>query len=85
MEKLQIIDDKSELAKLTGIDDGEESIAINITIQPGKKRGWLVSSNLGGGQELNGSEGDLLRYTVNSFAARLVDETQLGLIANGNN
>lgn len=85
MEKLQVIDDKSELAKLTGIDDGEESIAINITIQPGKKRGWLVSSNLGGGQELNGSEGDLLRYTVNSFAARLVDETQLGLIANGNN
>ena len=85
MEKLQIIDDKSELAKLTGIDDGEESIAINMTIQPGKKRGWLVSSNLGGGQELNGSEGDLLRYTVNSFAARLVDETQLGLIANGNN
>jgi hypothetical protein len=85
MEKLQIIDDKSELAKLTGIDDGEESIAINITIQPGKKRGWLVSNNLGSGQELNGSEGNLLRYTVNSFAARLVEETQLGLIANGNN
>ena len=85
MEKLQIIEDKSELSKLTGIDDGEESIAINITIQEGKKRGWLVSSNIGGGQELNGSEGDLLRYTLNTFAARLVDETQLGLIANGNN
>ena len=85
MEKLQIIEDKSELAKLTGIDDGEENIAINISIQQGKKRGWLVSNNLGGGQELNGSEGNILRYTVNSFAARLVEETQLGLIANGNN
>lgn len=85
MERLQIIEDKSELSKLTGIDDGDESIAINITIQEGKKRGWLVSSNLGGGQELNGSEGDLLRYTINTFAARLVEETQLGLIANGNN
>lgn len=85
MEKLQVIEDKSELSKLTGIDDGEENIAINITIQPGKKRGWLVSSNLGGGQELDSNEGDLLRYTVNSFAARLVDEAQLGFIANGNN
>ncbi|MDD4968735.1 MAG: outer membrane beta-barrel protein [Paludibacter sp.] len=85
MEKLQVIDDKSELSKLTGVDDGEENIAINITIQKDKKRGWLVSNNLGGGQELNGSEGNLMRYTVNSFAARLVGETQLGVVANGNN
>ena len=85
MEKLQIIEDKSELSKLTGVDDGEENITINITIQKDKKRGWLVSSNAGGGQELNGSEGNLLRYSVNSFAARLHDESQLGLVANGNN
>ncbi len=85
MEKLQVIEDKSELSKLTGIDDGEENIAINISIQPGKKKGWLMSNNLGGGKELNGNEGDILRYTVNSFAARLVEDTQLGLIANGNN
>jgi hypothetical protein len=85
MDKLQIIDDKSELSKLTGIDDGEENIAINITIQKGKKKGWLVSNNLGGGQELNGSDGNILRYSVNSFAARLVEESQLGIIANGNN
>jgi hypothetical protein len=85
MEKLQIIEDKSELSKLTGVDDGEENITINITIQKDKKRGWLVSNNLGMGQELNGSEGNLLRYSVNSFAARLMDETQLGFVANGNN
>ncbi|MGC3978053.1 MAG: outer membrane beta-barrel protein [Paludibacteraceae bacterium] len=85
MEKLQVIEDKSELSKLTGIDDGEENITINITIQPGKKRGWLVSNNLGAGKELDGSEGNLLRYTLNSFAARLIEQTQIGLIANGNN
>jgi len=85
MEKLQIIEDKSELSKLTGIDDGEELIAINITIQKGKKRGWLVSSNLGGGFEFEGSEGQLMRYSTNMFAARLVEETQLGVVANGNN
>ncbi|MEI8086516.1 MAG: outer membrane beta-barrel protein [Paludibacter sp.] len=85
MDKLQIIDDKSELSKLTGVDDGEENTTINITIQKGKKRGWLVSSNMGAGQELNGSEGNLMRYSVNTFAARLVEESQLGIVANGNN
>jgi hypothetical protein len=85
MEKLQVIEDKSELSKLTGIDDGEELIAINITIQKGKKRGWLLSSNLGGGLEFEGSEGQLMRYSTNMFAARLVEESQLGVVANGNN
>ena len=85
MEKLQIIEDKSELAKLTGVDDGEENITINITIQKDKKRGWLVSSNLGAGEELNGTEGNLMRYSVNAFAARLLDDSQLGIVANGNN
>lgn len=85
MEKLQIINDKSELTKLTGIEDGEESIAINITIQKEKKKGWLVSSNIGEGKELQGNEGDLLRHTVNCFAARLVESSQLGVLANGNN
>ena len=85
MDKLQIIDDKSELSKLTGVDDGEENTTINITIQKGKKRGWLVSSNMGAGQELNGSEGNLMRYSVNTFAAKLVEESQLGIVANGNN
>ena len=85
LEKLQIIDDKSELSKLTGVDDGEENITINITIQKDKKRGWLVSNNLGIGEELNGNEGSLMRYSVNSFAARLLNESQLGIVANGNN
>ena len=85
MEKLQVIDDKSELSKLTGVDDGEENTVINISIQKDKKRGWLVSNNLGGGTEMKRNEGNLVRYTVNSFAARLIKETQLGVVANGNN
>lgn len=85
MEKLQVIEDKSELSKLTGIDDGEENLVINIGIQKDKKRGWLSSSNMGLGREPASSEENLMRYSVNSFAARLYDETQLGLVVNGNN
>lgn len=85
MDKLQIIEDKSELAKLTGIDDGEENIVINISIQKEKKKGWLVSNNMGIGQEFIQTKEDQLRYSVNSFAARLNNETQLGIVVNGNN
>lgn len=85
MEKLQIIEDKSELSKLTGIDDGEENMVINIGIHKDRKKGWLVSNNLGVGQEPESNEGNLMRYSVNSFAARLHEETQLGLVVNGNN
>lgn len=85
MEKLQVIEDKSELAKLTGIDDGEENIVINIGIQKNKKRGWLVSNNIGVGREFAGNDENLLRYSVNTFAARLYDDSQLGIVINGNN
>lgn len=85
MDKLQVIEDKSELSKLTGIDDGEENMVINIGIHKDKKRGWLSSTNIGLGQELESNEGDLMRYSVNSFAARLYEETQLGVVVNGNN
>ncbi|MCK9507617.1 MAG: outer membrane beta-barrel protein [Pigmentiphaga sp.] len=85
MDKLQVIEDKSELSKLTGIDDGEENIVINIGIQKEKKRGWLSSNNVGVGQETLNNEDSPMRYSVNSFVARLYEETQLGFVVNGNN
>lgn len=85
LEKLQVIDDVSELAKLTGIDDGEENTVINITIQKDKKRGWLSNNNVGIGQEFNSDDNGVLRYTVNSFVARLHQDTQFGVVVNGNN
>ena len=87
MEKLQIIDDKSELAKLTGIDDGEENTVINITIKKGMKKGWITNSSVGMGKEIREphfSEGPVL-YEANSFVTRILDDTQIGIVANGNN
>lgn len=85
MDKLQIIEDKSELSKLTGIDDGEENFVINIGVKKDKKKGWLVSNNVGVGREPYDNTDDVMRYSVNSFAARLYQETQLGVVVNGNN
>lgn len=33
IEKLQVVDRKSDLARLTGVDDGEEETVINLTIK----------------------------------------------------
>ena len=39
VEKLQVIDKKSDLALLTGIDDGDDETVINLTIKKGMKKG----------------------------------------------
>lgn len=33
IDKLQVIDRKSDLARLTGVDDGEEETVINLTVK----------------------------------------------------
>ena len=40
MDKVQIIDRKSDLAQLTGVDDGEEETVVNLTVKKGMKKGW---------------------------------------------
>ena len=37
IEKLQVVDRKSDLARLTGVDDGEEETVINLTIKKGNE------------------------------------------------
>lgn len=37
IEKLQVLDQKSDMARLTGFDDGEEQTVINLVARPGMK------------------------------------------------
>lgn len=37
IDKLQVVDRKSDLARLTGVDDGEEETVINLTVKKGMK------------------------------------------------
>lgn len=41
VEKLQVVDRKSDLARLTGVDDGEDETVINLTVKKGMKNGWF--------------------------------------------
>ncbi|GAB3915604.1 outer membrane beta-barrel protein [Mucilaginibacter boryungensis] len=41
IDKVQIIDDKTDKAKNTGIDDGERNKVMNVTLKADKKKGWF--------------------------------------------
>ena len=42
IDKVQVLDKLSDMAKMTGFDDGEEETVINLTVKPGMKQGWLI-------------------------------------------
>jgi hypothetical protein len=51
VDKVQVFDKKSEQAEFTGIDDGERSKTINLTLKANKKKGYYFKGNLVGGTD----------------------------------
>lgn len=49
IKKVQLIDDKTDNAKNTGIDDGQRDKVINLTIKEDRKKGWFGNAALAGG------------------------------------
>lgn len=63
VDKVQVIDRKSDLARLTGIDDGEEETVINLKVKKDMNNGWFgnVSAGYGIDDKYNGS------FVINNF------------------
>ena len=63
VEKLQVVDRKSDLARMTGVDDGEDETVINLTVKKDMKNGWFgnVEAGYGTDDRYRGS------FTVNRF------------------
>lgn len=51
VEKLKTYDKKSDLARITGIDDGEEETVLDLTVKKGMNQGWFGNVDLGAGTE----------------------------------
>ena len=51
IDKVQVLDKLSDMAKMTGFDDGEEETVINLTVKPGMKQGWFGNAFAGYGSE----------------------------------
>ena len=41
IEKLKTYDKKSDLARITGIDDGDEETVLDLTVKKGMNQGWF--------------------------------------------
>jgi len=77
IDKIQLIDRKSDQAQFTGIDDGNTEKAINITIKKDKKKGIFGRASAG--------YGDNDRFAVNASLNSFKDNRQLSFLGSGNN
>ena len=77
IDKLKTYDKKSDLARITGIDDGEEETVLDLTVKKGMNQGLFGNFDLGGGTED--------RYTGRAMVNYFRDNTQVSLIARANN
>ncbi|KAA6352286.1 hypothetical protein EZS27_000468 [termite gut metagenome] len=85
IDKIQVIDKKSDIALLTGVDDGEEETIINLTIKKGMKKGWMGNVSAGTGTTIDGAYNKTPRYSSNGMISRFLEEDQIALVFNSNN
>lgn len=77
VDKLQVVDRKSDLARLTGVDDGEDETVINLTVKKGMKNGWFGT--------VEGGYGTDDRYQTTFNINRFWNDNQLTLLGGANN
>ncbi len=77
INKLQIVDRKSDLARLTGVDDGDDETVINLTVKKGMNNGWFGTVNAGYGTDK--------RYAGNVMINHFRDGNQFTILGGGNN
>lgn len=77
IDKLQVVDKKSDESRLTGMSDGENKKIINLVVKKERKKGLM--GNLSGGY---GTEN---RYEANAMINAFMDKTRLTFLGNSNN
>lgn len=77
VDKIQIIDQLSDQAQFTGVDDGTRTKIINITTRKNKKNGYFGNTSIGYGSDD--------RYDANANINRFNQDQQMSLVAQFNN
>lgn len=77
IDKLKTYDRKSDLARITGIDDGEEETVLDLKVKKGMNQGWFGNADVAAGTQD--------RYAANLMVNRFVESKQFSLIASSNN
>lgn len=77
VDKLQVLERRTEQAQMTGFDDGEEENVINLTVRPGMKEGLFGNAFAGYGSKQ--------RYEANAMLNYMKDKDQYTFIGGINN
>ena len=77
VDKVKAYDEKSDLARISGIDDGEEQTVLDFGIKPGMNKGIFSNIDLAAGTED--------RYAGRIMGAMFRDKFRLMLMGNANN
>ena len=87
IEKVKVVEKKSDQAMFTGIDDGEHETVIDLSMKQGMMKGWFGNVMAGGGHDVPGANSDMndWRYQGASMLGRFTDKSQISVILNGNN
>ncbi|MBR1596992.1 MAG: TonB-dependent receptor [Phocaeicola sp.] len=77
IENLKTYDRKSDMARVTGIDDGNEETVLDLTVKKGMNKGLFGNLDLGVGNKD--------RYTSRGMVNYFKDKTQYSIIGSANN
>ncbi len=91
INKVRVVEKKSEQAEFTGIDDGEEETVLDLNIKKGMMNGWMGNLTAGGGTDLRGLDADGnriqndARFQGGGMLAKFTKSDQLVVLGNANN
>ncbi len=81
IDRVQVIDQKSEMAQLTGFDDGDTERIINLTLRSDRRQGMFGNVQLGAGADINPE----FRYDGNAFLNIMSGDLRSTLTTGANN
>jgi hypothetical protein len=87
IEKIKVVEKKSDQALFSGIDDGEHETVIDLSVKPGMMDNVFGNVMAGGGHDIPGEGSDMSdpRYQAAAMVGRFSDKGQVSVILNGNN
>lgn len=86
VKKIKSYEKKSDLAEVTGIDDGEEELVLDLTVKDDAKKGWFSNIDLGYGRPTQETAYDINNlYTVKGMVNRFKENEFYSVILSTNN
>ena len=77
IEKIKSYERKSDMARITGIDDGEEETVLDLSVKKDMNQGWFGN--------ITGAGGTAKRYNSRAMINRFNETTKVSLVGNARN